>query len=438
MASVIRYVQAARGAGDTYFIFTAPAVQAAAGNYLLVLVDTRKTGGDIAALPPVWNGETLTEVFSPEIAFTAAESGNEDPMKRVQFFGKHLTSSATADVTCAVDGFKAGNILALVCDSVNTGTALSALFKQQVWDTYSNPSLNVTGVASGDLVVSFLASTSYGGGYSDVSATVWSPNGGQTAISSMTSDEPRTGKFLSSSKTGTGTVTVGYTPDVNEPRYAHYAFILKNASSNFIDTITTDGSAGLVVGEDFAITTTGLGSFTFLYVDTIATPAASVSATTTAPSGDGTGTMPYWVDGGYYPFIGSVRTTATDGLGNSASATFALSLPDDQLDVVFSAVETTDDTYIGTKLDDIGHPLADGDVGYYPVGNGLAIAENGHISCLGAMVFVLWIHKLSGIMEMYTVTINDAGEITDVRGISSRGISSRGISSRHISSRGIA
>lgn len=438
MASILRYVQAARGAGDTYFLFTAPAVQAVAGNYLFVLIDDRKSGGDLDADPPVWNGETIPEIFTPVVAFQPG-SGVSDEMKRVQFFGKTLESSATADVTCDVRAYKAGNILAIVCQDVNAATAVGALFQQQVWDPFSNPSLGVTGVAAGDVVLSVLASTNYSsGGYGDGSATIWTPNLGQTAISAISSDEPRTGQLLSSSKTGTGTVTVGYTP-VGGNNYAHFAFILKNAGPvGTINTLTTGGSPGLVVGQPFAMTTTDLATITAVTVTTVATPTATTSAINLAlPSGDGTGDMKGWVDGEYYAFPGSVSVAATDST-LTGTGTYTLSIPATHLDVVFDTVETTDNTYIGNKLLAIGHPLANDDRGYYPSGNGLSIGENSGVSCFGAMTFVLWIQKVSGIMERYDVVINDAGEITEVRGISSRGISSRGISSRHISSRGIS
>jgi hypothetical protein len=210
------------------------------------------------------------------------------------------------------------------------------------------------------------------------------------------------------------------------------------ASITSIDTLTTDGNPGLVVGQPFAMTTTGLGTITGITITTAATPTAATDAINLAlPSGDGTGEMKDWVDAEFYAYPGTGTVEATDGI-LTASGSYALSMPDDTVNVIFADVETTDNTYIGTKLNDLGHPLQDGDIGYYPTGNGLAIGTNGHVSCLGAMVFVLWIQKLDGVMEMYNVTINDAGEITDVTGITSRGITSRGITSRNITSRGLS
>ncbi len=206
-------------------------------------------------------------------------------------------------------------------------------------------------------------------------------------------------------------------------------------ASASIDSVTTDGNPGFVVGRPFTYTKTGLGTITGFTVTTAATPAATTSAINLSA---GAGELKSWIDGDPYPFIGTVEAEADDGT-LTGTGNFPLALPAGEVDVTFSTVETTDATYIGTKLAGIGHPLADGDKGYYPTGNGLVISPNSHVSCLGAMVFVLWVQKLTtGLMERYNVTINDAGEITDVRGISSRGISSRGISSRGISSRGIA
>jgi hypothetical protein len=209
-------------------------------------------------------------------------------------------------------------------------------------------------------------------------------------------------------------------------------------ASTSIDTVTTDGNPGLVIGQPFAMTTTGLGTITGITITTAATPTATTDAINLAlPGGDGAGEMKDWVDAEFYAYPGTVIVEATDGV-DTASGSYTLSMPDDTVNVIFADVETTDNTYIGTKLNDIGHPLEDGDIGYYPTGNGLAIGTNSHVSCLGAMVFVLWIQKLDGVMEMYSVTINDAGEITDVTGITSRGITSRGITSRNITSRGLS
>jgi len=212
------------------------------------------------------------------------------------------------------------------------------------------------------------------------------------------------------------------------------------ASLNTIDSITTDGNPGIVVGEDFEITTTGLGTFDTTYIDTLSTPAAAVAAPTVAPGGDGTGAMPFWVDGGYYPFIGAVRVTVTDPLGNSASGNFTLSLPPNYASVTFSSVVTSDNTYVGYWLDALGHPLANGDIGYYIniiPGNSLVVAANTKVSIMSSLVFTLIVHKLSGIIESYSIAVNDSGEITGGTAITSRSIISRSIISRKITSRAI-
>lgn len=206
------------------------------------------------------------------------------------------------------------------------------------------------------------------------------------------------------------------------------------ASTETIDTVTTGGSPGFVVGQPFTYTETGLGAVTGFSVFTPSTPAATTAAINLTP---GAAQLKYWEDGQYYPFAGTVTAQGTDGT-LTATGSFSLSIPADQVDVIFNSIETIDNTYLGTALLAIGHPLANGDKGYYPPAGGLVISPNSGVSsAIGATTFVLWIHKISGILERYDVIINDAGEITDVTGITSHGITSRSVTSRVVTSRGI-
>lgn len=186
-----------------------------------------------------------------------------------------------------------------------------------------------------------------------------------------------------------------------------------------IDSITTAGNPGLVVGQSFSINTTGLGNLAEVDIQTIGVLGSTVVATSlSAPSGDGGGTMPYWIDGQKYPFPGTVRVSAveTGGTPNTADGDFTLSLPANYIDVVFSSVSLADNTYLGFALNAIGHPLANNDRGYWPNVNSLNFASNGKISVDlplgGTMTTDLWIQKVDSTMEYYSVTINDSGAIT--------------------------
>jgi hypothetical protein len=418
--------------------FAVTSVPAVAGNFMLVVLNHNNAGGDKTFSSPTWNGETIPELYEPYIAFTDPPSGNNDPFNKTSFFGVFVTTSTTATVSAALDGFADGHISVSVWSDIDTGTPTSTLSAQQVWSPWSNPSLDVGSVASSDVVLSFLAASLWDNGYSAHPATTWNLGGGQTSFLNSSIGSNRVGRLIGSTKTGTGTVTVGYTPSADQPVFAHFAFALKGAASSSIDSVTTDGNPGLVVGEPFAITTTGLTDLVQVTIQTTGVLGATVPAgSLSAPGGDGTAVMPYWVDAQKFPFIGTASVEATDTIGLPIRD-FPLAAPPGFLEVEFEDVETTDDTYIGTKLDEIGRPLEDGDLGYYPAGNGLAIGPNGHISCLGAMSFVLWIQKLNSTMYQYNVTVNDAGEVTDVTGISTRGVSSRHISSRGITKRGLS
>jgi len=399
-------------------------VQANTGELIVHTVQHSDAGGVAISAAPTWNGQTMTSAAPRANAFMWTQT-----------WYVFASSTATANILCPTDG--GASFPGVACARTYSGASAVSIVQQLAPGVWANPSLTSDSLVAGDLIDEVLNASGFDAGFGNVTGTTWAESSGQTRRETIATAATGIGTLVLSTKTGTGALVCGYTASADEPNYVHSLIKISGGVVTSIDTLTTDGSPGLVVGQPFAMTTTGLGTITSITITTDATPTATTTATSLSlPAGDGTAAARSWVDGAFYAFPGTVTVVAGDGT-LTATGSYTLSMPDDYLDVVFADVETTDDTYIGTKLDDLGHPLEDGDIGYYPVGNGLAIGTNGHISCDGAMTFVLWIQKLTGVMEMYNVTINDAGEITGATGITSRGITSQGITTRNITTRGI-
>jgi hypothetical protein len=107
-------------------------------------------------------------------------------------------------------------------------------------------------------------------------------------------------------------------------------------ASATLDDINSGGSI-LVGSTGNTITTTGLGTLTTLTIGTVS--ATSLSAT----GGDGTFTMPTFVDGGTYQLLGSKTVTAGDGT-LSANLTKTLAAPTNHSYVTLSGTLNTTNT----------------------------------------------------------------------------------------------
>lgn len=198
--------------------------------------------------------------------------------------------------------------------------------------------------------------------------------------------------------------------------HAFKSLTTSQAATTSIDSVTTGGVSGLVVGQEFNFTTTGLADVSGgINIKTAATPAAQTDAISIVQTaGDGSAAVKFFADGQYMPFPGTATVTIT-GTGGAPAGNFPFAIPADHFDVIFGAVSLQDNTYLGFALNAIGHPLEGGatpDRAYWINTNGLIFGTDGKISCNSAMTSALWIHKKSGIIEGYTVQINDAGQIT--------------------------
>jgi hypothetical protein len=382
------------------------AVTAQIGDLLTFAITYRKnTGGVVSNV--MWDGQPLAAYG------TAIDDGEALTVT----YWSQAASSATANLTADISQFVLYTAVARVDrPPASAIVTLGDLPSPQIYTsgTDAHPSLNVSSVPAGAVVISHLKYMLWDSGYGNVSPVFTESSPLSDSDGAVNTNYRGVGGLVvAGALAATGTVTAAWTQDVANPnpQYAHRAaaFHAAAAPSTSIDTVTTDGNSGFVVGEPFTYTETGLGTVTGFTVTTAATPAATTDAINLTA---GAGEMKYWVDGEYYPFAGTVIAEATDG-AETGSGSFTLSIPADQVAVVFNAVETTDNTYLGNKLLAIGHPLANDDIGYYPPADGLTIGTNSSVSSLiGATTFILWVHKTSGIIERYDVTVNDAGEIT--------------------------
>jgi len=304
-------------------------VQANAGDYILFTVQYSDAGGSTISSAPTWNGQTMVSA-GPRV----------NAYMWTQTWAVFALATATADILCPGEGF----YIASSCARTYSGvTSAAAIIQQVAPDPWSNPSLNSPVLAAGDLIDEILNASGFGPGFSDATATTWAEANSQTRRETIATPAITLGTMVYSTKDGTGALTLGYTASASEPNYVHSILhLIAGDPAPTIDTLTTDGSPGLVVGQPFAMTTTGLGTITSITITTAATPTATTTATSLSlPSGDGTAAARSWVDAEFYAFPGTVTVVSSDGT-LTATGSYTLSMPDDYLDVVFADVETTD------------------------------------------------------------------------------------------------
>lgn len=385
---------------------------ASAGDAILLAVAFRDFTTTFSS--PAWNGQPLLLVGSSNMSGA-----------KVALYGVIATAPATANVTGSLDAFvvcNAGVTVARGGGGVLSIGAFSALLYES--GTYANPSIVSASVASGDLIYNVLNGTGWDKDFVDVSSTTWaivSPSTDRATVVNNSQTRVHTMRVGTGAGAGAN-YTSGWTASAGGPQYSQMVAVVSEAASVIINSVTTAGNPGLVVGQVATIATTGLGTLASVAIKTSATPLATVNGTSlSAPSGDGTFTMPYWVNGQKYPFIGTVNVTATDSAPLSANADFTLGLPATYISQTFASVLLPDATWLGYVLNAISHPLADNDRAYWPDVNGLTFGADSKISVTLAdgatMVTDLWIQKADSTMEYYSLTINAVGEASIGNGI---------------------
>lgn len=202
------------------------AVQAAAGDMILAVYSYRSEGRIVA--PPVWNGQTLVEIQARVQLPSAA------PESWLHVFSVIAATSGTYNLVGAVSVGEtvALNGSALVLSGPFHTTPFSAILSQHQWATigYVDPSLSVPSVAAGDLVVDILSALHWNESYVALPGTTWTQSASQVERVALNHSYNQVGRQYVSTKAGSGTVAVGYTPSAGKPGFGYFAFVVKTSS----------------------------------------------------------------------------------------------------------------------------------------------------------------------------------------------------------------
>lgn len=387
---------------DTVSISTAAVI----GDLIELTVAFRNFGANTFT-SPAWNGVSMTLVGSSNgIGVTFAT------------YSCIANASTTANVTGTLDTFLLCN--ASVTVFRGSGSLTISAFAPLLYEsgTYVAPSIVSTSVPTGAMVYSVLNGTDIDESFSPIATLTWSIGSPSTLRgSAVNTSNSRLHALLVGTGAGAGAnYTSSWAASTGAPQYSQMVFVVSDAPATSIDSITTAGNPGLVIGQPFNIATSNLGTLAEIDIQTIGVLGSTVVATSlSAPSGDGTATMPYWVNGQKYPKIGTARVTAveTGGTPNTAYGDFTLNLPATYIMQTFASVLLPDATWLGYVLNAISHPLADNDRAHWPDVNGLTFGADSKISVTLAdgatMVTDLWIQKVDSTMEYYSLTINSSG-----------------------------
>ncbi len=86
------------------------------------------------------------------------------------------------------------------------------------------------GVATGDLVVDVLSAILWDENFTALPSTTWATAQSQVQRTTLSNTYNHVGNQLVSTKAGSGTVNVGYTPSAGKPGFVYFAFIVKSSA----------------------------------------------------------------------------------------------------------------------------------------------------------------------------------------------------------------
>lgn len=330
---------------------TVASVAAVTGDKILFLSYWRQKAQTITA--PLWNGQTFTQIGS------TIDTGEAS----LGLYELTAASSTTASVTASYSDYVYYNTAVVVTRDSAVGAITTTLSTPQIYNSggYTNPSITVSSVPTGALLLDFLAAMGWDTGYGDVTATTWTPN--QTSRGGITNTgQQAINRLAVSSAAGAGSnVTTSWAPSADQPMYTHLAMYLDATPSYAIDTITNPsvlGSSGNVIN------TTGLGTLTSLTIGGKAV--SSLSAT----GGDGTYSIPAWADTVQGFLLGSGQTVVASDGTNSANSTVTVN-PETNTNYVTLTSVNTSAGYLGSYMS-----LNIGDQVKFPTAASLSVATN--------------------------------------------------------------
>lgn len=388
MATFLRSATAVYDVGAEFNQPTINSVQCAAGDYLVAIYQYRNTSGNQTS-SPTWNGETLPQIFSDYIYV------DEDQFAKVSIYAKFVSSSGTFNLIGNANNYIACLCTAIVANGVNVTTPLSSLFTLNKFSmAYTNPTLAVTGVAASDVVIDILCSSFWDSGYSAYPAVTWTATQSQANISDLTTTSNQIGRQKVSRKTGTGSVSVGYSPSAQQPGYGYLAFALKNAGAVATVTPTTPVAVG---GTGYSLTSSGLGAITSL------TNATITGTSTNAANYN----MNAWQNGVQYLAVGAGRTQVAGDGSLTANGTITLNPP-----TGYATVNLVNP--IDTGAYSLGKDAAfvDGVQVSLPTAAG-TLNVNGTLTDYTFGTYNGWMRDLDGTMYSFQLTVSEGAVLTD-------------------------
>lgn len=296
---------------------TSISVTAADGTYIYWFNYRRSK--TITTAAPIFNGQTFAKILA-----TSADTG--EALVDIYRLLVPATKGGTFNVTSLFSAYAWYNTSVVVVTA--TATVNETVITPQIYNsgTYSAPSISLGTVASGNLVLSFLAAMDWDTGYSTVGAT-WSSVAPATNRGSITNTgTPGINKLNVQSLVGTGAaLTAAWTASAPNSMYTHIAINLTEAAVTTV-TLTTPVTVG---GTGYSATTVGMGTITSL------TNAAITGTSTNAFNYN----MNAWVNGVAYLAIGAGRTqTAGDG-ALTANGTITLNPPTGYITVTIAGID---------------------------------------------------------------------------------------------------
>lgn len=153
--------------------------------------------------------------------------------------------------------------------------------------------------------------------------------------------------------------------------------------------------------------------------------------------------LPMYSDGSTWPAFDSTATvTITDGTNSPILNNVPTNPPAGYSNQVISSPATDGSTYLYDHTDVSNHEVSYPNGGYNATAgrNNIALSSDGGFTVTASFAGTYMMYKrdlTSGLVTLLNVTINEAGQVTDVKSLTTRGLTSRSITERAITARGL-
>lgn len=253
---------ATRSSGSSNFggITNAPSIASVAaqtGDWIYYCVIWRGTGGGggtnvVISGTPSWNSLSMTKIGS-----TLSLNSDTGLLQMVVYCVK-ATSNATATITAAFDQYANAVGGYAVVSGADGTTPNGTPVTQNIWSSYSAPSSSVGSVGANDYVLEFLGEMGWDSSFNDTSAGTWSAASSQTSLfnQAFSTDTGGAPQLVAATKTGSGSVTVGYTFSSGSPGYLHWSTrIISAAAAATLSSATPSGTLSTTTTATIGATT---------------------------------------------------------------------------------------------------------------------------------------------------------------------------------------